>query len=68
MDAEYLALNNSTDSEVIEYFSAVFPWVGISILSDGLIVESIDCGDLSSLMVSSQESNVSRVLQFETKE
>ena len=68
MDAENLAFNNSTNSKVIENLSAIFPWVGISVLSDGLIIESVDGGDLSSLVVASQKSNVGGVLKFETKE
>ena len=68
MDAENLAFNDSTNSKVIENLSAIFPWVGISVLSDGLIIESVDGGDLSSLVVASKKSNVGGVLKFEAKE
>ena len=68
MDTENLAFNNSTNSKVIENLSAIFPWVGISVLSDGLIIESVDGGDLSSLVVASKKTNVGGVLKFEAKE
>lgn len=67
MDAENLALDDSADSKVIEDFGAVLPWVGISVLSNGLIVESIDGSDLASLVVSSKESDVRWVLHLEAE-
>ena len=54
MDAEDLALNDGSDSEIIEDLGAVFPWVSVSVLSNGLIVESVHCCDLSSFVISSQ--------------
>ena len=68
MDAENLALDNSSNTEIVENLSAVLPWVGISILSNGLIVETIYGCDLSGLMVTSQESDVSWVLQLEAEQ
>jgi diadenosine tetraphosphatase ApaH/serine/threonine PP2A family protein phosphatase len=53
VDAEDLAFNNGTDSKVVEDFGAVLPRVGRSVLSNGLIVESIHGSNLSSFMVSS---------------
>jgi hypothetical protein len=53
VDAKDLDFDYGADTEIIENLSAVLPWVGISVLSDGLIIESIDSGDLSSLVVSS---------------
>lgn len=68
MDAEDLAFDHSSDSEVVENFSAVLPRVGISVFSNGLVVEAIDGGDLSSLVVSSEECDMSWVLQFEAEQ
>jgi len=68
MDAEHLALDNGSNSEIIEDFGAVFPWVGIAILSDGLIVEAVDSGDLPSLVVASEEGDMSWVLHLEAEE
>lgn len=67
MDAEYLALDDSSDAQVVEHFCAIFPWVGISVLSDSLVVEAVDSGNLSCFMVSSEQSNVCGVLKFEAQ-
>jgi hypothetical protein len=64
MDTEYFSLNHSSNAKVIEDLSAVFPRVGISVLSDGLIIETVNCCDLSSFMVSSEKGNMSRILQL----
>ena len=68
MDAEHLALDNGSNPEIIEDFGAVFPRVGIAILSDGLIVEAVDSGDLPSLVVASEEGDMSWVLHLEAEE
>ena len=68
MDAEDLSLNDGTNTEVVENFCAVLPRVGISVLSNGLVIEAIDGGDLSGLVVTSQEGDVSWVLQLQAQE
>ena len=68
MDAENFALYNGSNSKVIENLGAVFPWVGISVLSDCFIIETIDSGDLSSLVISSKKSDVGWIFEFQTKE
>ena len=67
MDAKDLAFDYGADTEIIENLSAVLPWVGISVLSDCLIVEAVDSGDLPGLVVASEESDVRRVLEFEAQ-
>ena len=68
MDAEDFTLDNSSDTEVIEDFSAVFPRVSISVLSNGLVIEAVHGGDLSSLVVSSQQGDVSWVLELQAEQ
>jgi hypothetical protein len=68
VNAEDLALNDSSDTEIVEYFSAVLPWVSVSVLSNGLIVESIDSSDLSCFVISSKESDMSWVFQLEAEQ
>ena len=41
--AKDLAFNDGSDAQVVKDVTAVLPWVGVSILSDRLIVESV-CG------------------------
>ena len=64
MNAENFSFNDGSDTEIVEYLGAVLPWVGISVLSNGLIIEAVDGGDLSGLVVSSQEGDVCWVLQL----
>ena len=68
MNTEYLALYHSSYSEVVEDFCAVFPWVRVAVLSNRLVVEPIHGGDLASLVVASQESDVRRVLHLEAEQ
>ena len=68
MDAEYLALDNGSDTKVIEDFCAIFPRVCVAILSDRLVVETVDGGDLASLVIASQQGNVGWVLHLETEQ
>jgi len=67
MDTEDLSFNNSTNTKVIKHFGAIFPWVGITILSNSFIIESVYCSNLSSFVVSSKESNVSWILEFQAE-
>lgn len=68
MDAEDFAFDHGTNAEVVEDFGAVLPRVGVSILSNGLIVEPVHGGDLSGLVVSSEESDVGWVLELQAEQ
>lgn len=68
VDTEHFALDNGSDSKVIKDFSAVFPGVGIAVLSDCLIVEPVDRRDLPRLVVASQQRDVCWVLHLEAEE
>jgi hypothetical protein len=50
MDTEDFAFNDGTNAEIIEDLCAVFPRVGITILSDSLIIESVYSCNLSSFV------------------
>ena len=47
MNAENLAINNSTNGQVVEDFSTVLPGIGVTIFPVDFVIESIHCGDLS---------------------
>ena len=68
MDAEDLSFDDGSDAEVIEDFSAVLPGVNVTILAHGLFVETVDGGDTTGLVVTSEESDAVRPLQFEAEE
>ena len=67
MDAENFTLTTSSATEIIEDFCAVFPGVGVSVLSDGLVVEAVDGGDLACLVVASQQRDVGGVFHLEAE-
>lgn len=68
MNAKDVPFNHSSDSQVIKDFCAIFPGIGIPIFPNCLIIVSINSTDLSALMVPSQQSNESRILQLQTKQ
>ena len=68
MNTEDFAFDNSTNAEIVENFGAVLPRVGITILSNSLIVEPVHSSNLSGFMITSEESNMCRVLEFQTKQ
>ena len=68
MDAENFSLDDSSDTKIIEDFSAILPGISISVLSNGLIVKAVHGGDLPGLVVSSQKGDVSWILQFEAQQ
>lgn len=67
VNTENLALDNSSDAKKVEHFCAVLPGVGVTVLAHGLIIEAINLGDLASLVVASQKSDVSWILQLQAQ-
>lgn len=53
VDAQDLAVNDCSQRQIIKYFSAVFPRVGVAILSVDLVEEAVHLGDLPGLVVAS---------------
>lgn len=68
MNAENFSFDNGANTEIIKHFCAVFPGVSISILSYCFIIETIDSSNLSGLVVSSEQCNMSWVLKLEAQE
>ena len=68
MDTEDFTFNNSANTEKIKHLSTILPWVRITVFAHSLVVEAVHLSDLSGLMVSSEESDMARVLQFQTQE
>lgn len=64
MNTEDLTLDDGTDTEIVKDFSAIFPWVGVTILTNSLIVEPVYGSNLSGFVVSSQQCDVGRVLEL----
>jgi len=68
MNTEYFSFDDCANTKIVKDFGAVFPWVGITVLSDSFIIETIYSSNLSGLMVSSQQCYVSWILKLEAKE
>ena len=61
VDAEDLSFDDGSSAEEIEDFCAVLPGVGVSVFAHALVVVTVDLGDLSGLVVTSEEGDVSGV-------
>lgn len=68
MDAEDFTLDYGSNAQIVKHFCAILPGVGISVLSDRLIIKAVDGSNLTGLVVASEECNVGRVLEFEAEE
>jgi len=64
---EDLALDNSSDAKKVEHLCAVLPGVSVTVLAHGLVIEAVNLGDLASLVVASQKSDVSWILQLQAQ-
>ena len=49
------------ESQIIKHLTTIFPGIRISIFLLNLVIESINLGDLSALMIASQESDLIRI-------
>ena len=61
MNAENLAVNNSSKDEEVKNLAARLPDRGIPILLLAFLIETINLGNLTGLMIASNESNLIRV-------
>lgn len=57
MEAEDLLFNYCCEGQVIEEVGEVFPHIGVSVLAEALVVETIDLGDLARLVVASEDGD-----------
>lgn len=57
METEDGVLNHSSQWEVVEQLSELFPHVGISVLAQAFIIESIYLSDLSAFVISSENGD-----------
>jgi len=66
--AEDLVVNESGKREVVEEVGEVLPYVCVTVLAEALIVEAVDLGDLTGLVVSSENSDTLWVANLEGDE
>ena len=68
VEAEDLVVNKGSQGEVVEKVCEIFPYIGIAILSETLVVEAIDLGDLARFVVTAKDCDALGVSNFESNE
>lgn len=68
MQTEDLVVDESGQGEVVEQVGEVFPHVCVSVLSETFIVEAVDLGNLTRLVVSAEDGDALRVADLEGDE
>jgi hypothetical protein len=56
MEAEDSVVDNSCERKVVEQLSEVNPDIGVTVLPQALVIETVDLGDLTDFMVTSENS------------
>lgn len=57
MEAEDLVINEGGEGKVVEQVGKVLPNVGVAVLAETLVVESVDLGNLARLVVAAKDGN-----------
>jgi hypothetical protein len=68
VEAEDLVVDKGSEGEVIEKVCEVFPYVGVTVLSETLVVKSIDLSDLAGFVVAAEDCDALGVSDFESNE
>ena len=65
MKAENLRFNDGSEGKVVENFGEEFPYVGVAVLPQALVVESVHLSDLPRFVVASEDRNSIRESHLE---
>lgn len=65
---EDFSINDGSNGKVVKDLSAVFPRIGVTVLSIDLIIKTIDGCDLSGLVIASEESDPVWILDLQTQQ
>jgi len=63
-----LVLDESSEGEIVEQIGEVSPYVGVSVLPQAFIVETVDLSDLSRFVVASEDGDTVAVPQLHRDE
>jgi hypothetical protein len=64
----HLVLNESGEGEIIEEIGEVSPDVGVSVLSQTLVIEAVNLSDLARFVVASEDCDAIAIPQFHRDE
>lgn len=65
VQAEDLVVNKCCERQVVEKIGEEFPHVGVSVLAQTFVVEAVNLGDLSALVVATEDGDALRVADLE---
>ena len=65
MHTEDLVVNDCSEGQVVEHFSAIAPNVNGAVLAQALVIKAVDLCDLTRLVISSNQGNTLRVSHLE---
>lgn len=65
MNSQDSAVHYSCQGQVVEYFTAVSPYVAIAVLAHAFVIEAVDLCDLTRLVVASNQGDSIRVSDFQ---
>ena len=68
MDTEDLAVDDGGEGEIVEYLCAISPDRDTAVLPETLVIEAVHLGDLSALVVSSDEINPVRIANLQSQQ
>jgi hypothetical protein len=68
VNAKNFIVYYSCNRQVVEQISKITPAVQVAVFAHDLFVETVDHGDLPTLVVASEQGHFGRVLQLETQE
>lgn len=68
MNTKNLVVNDGCEGKIGEYFYDLFPRPVVSILFGDLVIEPIDSGERTGLMVASEHNYLMRVEAFEAEQ
>ena len=68
MKTENRVFDNGSERQHVKEVRVVLPYVGVSVLTDTLVVEAVDLRDLTALVVSAQDRDAVAVAHLEADE
>ena len=68
VNTQHAAVDDGGEIEVVENLAAALPNIGVAVLALALVVEAVDLGDLSALVVAAKQRDARRMSRLEGHE